>query len=226
MAVVHQRVEAGFAIAGTHRHQGYFAAKGHKAFEDAGHATQFGKGADHIFGLAQHLLSLAVIAQGAGLHHCRQADGGHGRIQIGLRLDIGELRGGNAQILEHGFFKPAVAGDTQGLGAGIDRDELGEEGHGFGRHAFEFEGDQIHFIGQLAQVILIAVIGADMLAQGGGAGIRRRVEEGEVHPQRGACQGQHAAQLAATDYTDLHRIRPRVGPGFPEQIRSARRGTP
>ena len=78
------------------------------------------------------------------------------------------------------------------------------EGHGFGRDAFELEGHQIDFVGQLAQVILIAVIGTNVLTQGLSTSIRRRVEEGEIHAQGSTSQGQHTAQLATTDYADFH----------------------
>lgn len=53
-------------------------------------------------------------------------------------------------------------------------------------------------------MIQIAVIGTQMLAKCRSTGVRRRIEKGEVHAQRRTCQCQHAAQLAATDYTDLH----------------------
>ena len=53
-------------------------------------------------------------------------------------------------------------------------------------------------------MVLVAVVGPQVLAQRRGTGIGRRVQKSEIHPQRGASQGQHAAQLAATDYTDLH----------------------
>src|SRR3546814_17885980 len=56
-------------------------------------------------------------------------------------------------VLEHVLFEPAVAGNAQGFGARVDRDELGQEGNGFGRDAFELEGHQIDFIGQLAQMV-------------------------------------------------------------------------
>ncbi|MNP05627.1 hypothetical protein D3C76_975820 [compost metagenome] len=204
VGVVHQRVAAHLAVAAAHRHQRHLAGEGHEAFEDARHAAQLGEGTGDVFGRAQDLLALAVITEGAGLQHARQADAGHRGIEVGLRLDVGEGRSGDAQLLEHRLLEPAVAGDAQGFGAGVDRHELREEGHGLGRHALELEGHQVDLVGQLAQVVLVAVVGADVLAEGLGAGVRRRVEEGEVHAQRSARQGQHAAELAATDDTDFH----------------------
>ena len=92
----------------------------------------------------------------------------------------------------------------QRVGTGVHRDELRQEGHRLGGHAFELEGDQVDLVRQLAQMILVAVVGPQVLAQRRGTGIRGRVQESEIHPQWGAGQGQHATQLAATDYTDLH----------------------
>src|SRR3546814_14189833 len=68
-------------------------------------------------------------------------------------------------VLEHVLFEPAVAGNAQGFGARVDRDELGQEGNGFGRDAFELEGHQIDFIGQLAQMVLITVVGPQVFTQ-------------------------------------------------------------
>ncbi len=204
VGVVHQRVETRFAVTRTHGDQRDFAGEGHEPLEDARHAAQLGEGAGAIGRRTQDLLALAVVTQGAGLHHRRQADGGHCGVEVGLRVQVGEFRRGDAEVTEHRLLEPAVAGDAQRFGVRVDGYELREEGHGFRRHALEFEGHQIDFVGQLAQVLLIAVVGADVLAEGRGAGVRRRVEEGEVHPQRSARQGQHAAQLAATDHADLH----------------------
>ena len=58
VGVVHQRVEAGFAITGPYGHQRDFAGKGYKAFQQAGHAAQLGEGINHVFRRAQHLLAL------------------------------------------------------------------------------------------------------------------------------------------------------------------------
>lgn len=204
MGVVHQRVEAGFAIAGTYGHQRHFAGERDEAFQQARHTAQLGEGTDHVLSRAQYLLALAVVTQGAGFQHGRQADAGHCGVQVCLREDVGECRGGDTQVAEHAFLEQAVAGDAQRFGAGVYRHELRKEGHGLGRDAFELEGDQVDFVGQLAQVVLVTVVGAQVLAQWRGTGIWCRIEEGEVHAQRGTRQGQHAAQLAATDYTDLH----------------------
>src|SRR5690606_5213059 len=174
----------------------------------------------HVFGLAQHLLALAVITQGTGFQHGRQADGGHRGVEISLRLDIGKVRGRNAEVLEHRLLEPAVTGDAQRLGARVHRDELREEGHGLGRHAFELEGHQIDIIGQAAQVLVVVVVTTQVLAQRLGTGVRRRIEEGETHAQRRTRQGQHAAQLAATDDTDLHSSGPcqERGSGFSSTV--------
>ncbi len=204
MAVVHQRVEAGFAIAAAHGDQRDFAGERHETFQDARDAAQLGECTGNIGRLAQQLLALAVIAQGTGLEHGGQADAGYRGVEVGLGLDVGERRGGNAELLEHGFLEPAIASDAQRFGARVDRHELREKGHRLGRHALELEGDQVHFVGQPAQVVLVIVVGADVLAEGLGAGVRRGVEEGETHAQRSARQGQHAAQLAATDHTNFH----------------------
>ena len=144
-----------------------------------------------------------------------------------MRLDIGEFRGRNAQVLEHALFEPAITSDAQGFGTRVDRDELRKEGHCLGRHAFELEGHQIDFIGQLAQMVLVTVVGPQVLAQRRGAGIGSGIEESEVHAQRSARQGQHATELAATDYTDFHAcaLRPGAGLDCPERCLSARRGT-
>ncbi len=210
MGVVHQRVEAGFTVAGAHGHQRHFPGERHEAFQQARHAAQFGKSVDHVFGLAQDLLALAVVTQGAGLEHGRQANACHRGIEVRLREDVGKGRGGNPQIAEHALLEQAITGDAQGLGARIDRDELREKGHGLGRHAFELEGHQVDFVGQLAQMVLVTVVGTQVLAQRRGAGVWCRVEESEVHAQRGARQGQHAAQLATTDYTDFHGFQPQA----------------
>ncbi|MNM78136.1 hypothetical protein D3C81_900250 [compost metagenome] len=227
VGVVHQRVEAGFAITGTHGHQRHFAGERHEAFQQARHAAQLGKGADHVFGAAQDFLALAVIAQGTRLEHGGQADAGHCGVEVGLGKDVGEGRGGNPQVAEHALLEQTVTGDTQRFGARVDRNELRQEGHGLGRDALELEGHQVDFVGQLAQVVLVAVVGAQVLAQWRGTGVWRRVQESEIHAQRSARQGQHAAELAATDYTDLHglSLKPGVDQDCPGRCRSVPCGT-
>lgn len=103
MGVVHQRVEAGFAIAGTHGHQRHFAGERHEAFQQARHAAQLGEGAYHVFRRAQYLLALTVVTQGAGFQYGRQADAGHCGVQVCLREDVGEGRGRDTQVAEHAF---------------------------------------------------------------------------------------------------------------------------
>src|SRR5476651_2457238 len=210
VGVVNQWIKLRFTIASTHGDQRDFTGERHEAFQQAGDAAEFGEGADHVLRFAQDFLTLAVVTQGAGFQHGRQTDRSHGSVQIRLRLNVGERRGRNPQVLEHALLEPAITGNAQGFGARVDRDELRQERHGFGRDALELEGHQIDFIGQLTQVVLIAVIGPQMLAQRGCASIRRRVQESEVHAQRSTRQRQHAAQLAATDYTDLHRQQPQA----------------
>src|ERR1700712_942089 len=220
--VVHQRVETGLTVAGTHRDQRDFAAEGYEAFEQARHAPQLSEGIDHVIWLAQDLLALAVVTQGAGCQHRRQTDAGNGGVQVRLGLDVGESRRRDAQILEHALLEPAIASNAQGFSARVDRHELRQKGDRLGRHAFKLKGHQIDFIGQLAQMILVAIVGTQMLTQRGSASVRRRVQKREVHSQRSTRQCQHATQLAATDYADLHEnLRPRAGLDYPERCLSA-----
>src|SRR5471032_3448 len=192
VGVVNQRVKLRFTITSAHGDQRDFAGERHKAFQQTGNAAQLGEGADYILRFAQDFLALAVVTQGTGFQHGRKTDGGHGGVQVSLRLDVGERGGWNSQVLEHALLEPAIASDTQRFGTRVDRDELRKKRHGFRRDAFEFEGHQIDFIGQLTQVILIAVIGPQVFAQCGRASVRRRVQESEVHAQRSTRQGQHA----------------------------------
>jgi len=137
---------------------------------------------------AQDFLALAVIAQGAGLEHRWQADARHCGVQVCLGQDVGERGGGDPQVTEHAFLEQAVTGDAQGLGTWVHRHELRKKRHGLGRNALELEGNQVNLIGQLTQVFLVAIARAQVLAQRGGTGIGRRVEEGEVHAQRSTRQ--------------------------------------
>ncbi|MND90312.1 hypothetical protein D3C80_823890 [compost metagenome] len=90
VGVVHQRIETSFAITGTHSDQRHFTGERYKAFQQARNATQFSESTDNILGSSQYFLAFAVITQGTGFQHSRQANARHCGVQVGLRLDIGE----------------------------------------------------------------------------------------------------------------------------------------
>src|SRR5690606_2664218 len=100
--------------------------------------------------------------------------------------------------------------------------------HGFRRNALELEGHHVGIVGQLAQLLAIVIGCAEMLAQGGGAGVRCRVEKGELLTQRRTRQSQHASELTTTDDADFHDcfLKPDVGPDYPARYRSAGYGNP
>src|SRR5690606_9323119 len=85
-----------------------------------------------------------------------------------------------------------------------NRYKLREKGDGVGRRVLEFERHQVAFVGQHAQMRVIRIIRAQVLAELRRAGVGCRIEKYELHAERVASERQHAPELSTADDAYLH----------------------
>ena len=147
-------------------------------------------------------LSLAVIAQGGGLQQQRRCEFRAGVLQIAGIVDGDERCGGKVVFPEKGFFADAILGDAHRVGIRPHRAEPVEVFQAVGRDVLELGGDGRAFVTQHLQGGVVRIPGLQMLpCYTSGRTVRIRIEHDHViaHAVCGQCE--HAAQLAAAQYT-------------------------
>ncbi len=160
---------------------------------------------------AQTVLSLAVIAQPAGLEHRGQSDvidRGIKRVATGHR-SVGCHR--NAQLAEQLLFRQPVLRQRQGSRRREHRHPRRQPAGAVGRHVFEIEGCHVDPLRECCQRVLIAVIGRQLRHELTGAGVGGGIQHQKAQTERRAGKRQHARQLAPAEDPDRGRRHEETG---------------
>ena len=195
VVIFDQRETSYLPVAAARRQDRQLAHKWHKPFENQRRAAQSIPCGLGVGGGAQHLLALAVVAEAARLQHRRQPDLRNRRGEVGARIDRGEGRRGDAQVLEKGLLSEPILRCLKRGGRRKHGHVLGQRARRRHRHILELVGHHIQPGGELLQRCRIVVAARLVLGKLPSRRIGGRVEQAEAQPERIASQRQHAPKL-------------------------------
>ena len=192
MPVAGQRVEQGFAANTARPHDGQFTAEGNLLLDDGFAGQLCRRHGREITPFAHNPGATTVIAAGAGFHH-HTAKLRDSRLQILCLVQGDPGRGGDAQLVEHGFLGEAIRDHLQGTAgnAAVASGQIRRQA--LFRERFALHGNH--------RVTLLAFFPADRYRQIRGAWQQQRsLRIVTVHhqPQPGCGLRHHQAKLATT----------------------------
>ena len=159
-----------------------------------------------IGALADHGLSLAVVAKPPGLEHTGQADAFAGALQRCAAGDCGVARRRNAQALEQPLFRQPVLAYAECTERWTDARVQSARGGAerCNRNILPVETQHLAAPCQAPQQRAIGELADQERRQRGGRNVRAAIEEQEIEPQRITGEREHAAKLARTHDANGH----------------------
>ena len=207
MVIFHQWIERHLTRSPTRRQHRHLAFEWDKTLQQQRYAAQRLPGWFNIFRGAQHLLTLAVVAQASRFQHRRQVHLGDGFLQLLQAIDRREHRGRNIHLPKQPFFVESILSGPEHATRWMNLDLFLQDAGSSGWHVFKIEGHDLGPVGHRIQPILVVVLPLQERRNLSDAGIGRRIEHLKLQSQRITGQNQHPRQLTTADDTDVHRVR-------------------
>jgi hypothetical protein len=157
-------------------------------------------------GLAQHELTLAVVAKTPCLYDKWQTDGVDCITKILQRIDRVIRRQRNIETIEQPLFQKPVLCLTQRGAGRVNRNPVSDRLQCVDRNVLEFIRKHVRRRGQRHQCLHVVEISLCHGADNGSGRRRRRVEKPAAVSQVPCSETEHLAELASANNADAHAI--------------------